>query len=57
MMYKKTSCTPNTVIWKRDWENILKLENILLFEVDAKTMLAMKVDLSIAWEKLKNISR
>ena len=38
-------------------ENILKLANILPFEVDAETMVAMKVDLGIPWEKLKNISR
>ena len=38
-------------------ENTLKLANILPFDVDAETMVAMKVDLSIPWEKLKNISR
>ena len=38
-------------------ENILKLANILQSEVDAETMVSMKVDLSIPWEKLKNISR
>ena len=35
---------------------ILKLANILPSEVDAETMVAMKVDLGIPWEKLKNIS-
>ena len=38
-------------------KNILKLANILPFEVDAETMVAMKVDLGIPLEKLKNISR
>ena len=38
-------------------ENILKLANILPSEVDTETMVSMKVDLSIPWEKLKNISR
>ena len=38
-------------------ENILKLANILPYEVDAETMVAMKVDLGIPWQKLKNISR
>ena len=38
-------------------ENILKLANILPSEVDAKTMVSMKVDIGIPWEKLKNISR
>ena len=38
-------------------ENLLKLANILPFEVDAETRVAMKVDLGIPWEKLKHISR
>ena len=38
-------------------ENILKLASILPSEVDAKTMVTMKVDFGIPWEKLKNISR
>ena len=38
-------------------ESILKLANILPSEVDTETMVSMKVDLSIPWEKLKNISR
>ena len=38
-------------------ENILKLANILPFEVDAKTMVSMKVDLGTPWGNLKNISR
>ena len=42
---------------KGERENILKLANILQSEVDAETMVSLKVDLSIPWEKLKNISR
>ena len=38
-------------------ENILKLANILPSVVHAETVVAMKVELGVPWEKLKNISR
>ena len=38
-------------------KNILKLANILPFEDDAETMVAMKIELVTPWMKLNTISR
>ena len=57
MVQKKQAAHLLLSFGRGERENIFKLANILPSEVDAETMVAMKVDPGIPGEKLKNISR